>query len=317
MPVTIKMLLTQSIIDFQKKDKGTKDSTQGEKIRSSLKPVTEKLAGKLDDFRGIFKELPRPSQGSDLISTVGSIEDLMDKAKLWRNEHGLRSGEIGDKIPSLSEVRSNLEARGEKVKEKMANLKNDVSSRSLPGMEDLSDRVRSKIENAGQKVDSWREKHKIDFDSIPDLSSIRSKLESSKSGLKNKIKSWRDKHGLQKKMSDNIGDIVKETVKEQMRSYGVDEKELKSLDPILDGLGHKNLSSHLYLDELLSGKGLSFNFGEGSRGLSLDGPFGTKLVGNLLGIDDPEEAKALVEGLKEAGFQDLMREFLDPALNLR
>eukprot|EP00890_Picochlorum_soloecismus_P001378 jgi/Picsp_1/2240/NSC_05704-R1_hypothetical protein CHLNCDRAFT_135933 [Chlorella variabilis] len=296
---------------------GSKDSMQVAKIRSSLKPVTEKLAGKEDGFKEIFKNFPRPTQESDLASKIGSIGgDFMGKAKKWQSEHGLRSGDLGDKIPSLSDIRSNLGARGEKVKERMANLKDDVSGRSLPGMEDLSGKVRSKIEKAGQKLDSWRDEHKLDFDSIPDLSSIRSKLESSKSGITNKLKNWREKHGLQKKMSDSIGDIIKESVKEQMRSYGIDEKELRSLDPILDGLGHRN-SSHLYLDELLSGKGLSFNFGEGSKGLNLDGPLGTKVVGNLLGIDDPEEAKALVEGLKEAGFQDLMREFLDPALNLR
>jgi len=290
---------------------------QAGKIRSSLKPIAEKLAGKVDGFKEVFKDVPRSTHETDLKSKIGSMsEDFMDKARMWQSEHSLRSGDLGDKIPSLSDIRSNLEARGEKVKERIANLKNDVSSRNLPGMEDLSDKFRSKIGKAGQKMESWREEHKLDLGSIPDLSSIRSKLESSRSGMTSKLKNWREKHGLQKKMSDSIGDIVKETVKEQMRSYGLDEKELKSLDPILDGLGHRN-SSHLYIDDLLSGKGLTFNFGEGSKGLTLDGPLGTKVVGNLLGIDDPEEAKALVEGLKEAGFQDLMREFLDPALNLR
>ena len=47
--------------------------------------------------------------------------------------------------------------------------------------------------------------------------------------------------------------------------------------------------------------------------LNLHGALGEQMVGQLLGIEDPQELDALWNGLKEAGFSDLIGEFLTTA----
>lgn len=49
---------------------------------------------------------------------------------------------------------------------------------------------------------------------------------------------------------------------------------------------------------------------EGLKSLGFDPDIAAASLGPLFGLDDSNEMKALMEGLQEAGFQDLMKEFL-------
>ena len=111
-----------------------------------------------------------------------------------------------------------------------------------------------------------------------------------------------------------FGTAVENTVKKQLETAMSDENLGRIADVISNTDLNGTTSLRSFQDADLSGifpQGLNLNF---KNGLSLDGPLGEELVGQLLGIEDPEETKALLEGLKEAGFQDLMTEFLNPAL---
>lgn len=48
----------------------------------------------------------------------------------------------------------------------------------------------------------------------------------------------------------------------------------------------------------------------GLASLGIDPSVAMSALGPILGLDNPEDTKALLDGLQEAGFQDLMKEFL-------
>ena len=107
-----------------------------------------------------------------------------------------------------------------------------------------------------------------------------------------------------------LSTAVEKTVKQQVEAvagqFDLDNVEQRLVEAGVDTNELLDSLSGADLDKLLdSGVGLNFR-----NGLSLDGAFGEQVVGQLLGIDDPEELDALWNGLKEAGFQDLMGDFL-------
>ena len=93
------------------------------------------------------------------------------------------------------------------------------------------------------------------------------------------------------------GEFDLDVVAQRLADVGVDTDEL------LDSLAGADL------DKLLDG-GLDLDF---RSGLNLHGALGEQMVGQLLGIEDPQELDALWNGLKEAGFSDLIGEFLTTA----
>jgi subtilisin-like proprotein convertase family protein len=79
---------------------------------------------------------------------------------------------------------------------------------------------------------------------------------------------------------------------------------------------YDNLHSHLSgnmngLDTLLSGM-THPGGGQVLKSLGIDPTTATNALGPMLGLENPQDAQALMDGLNQAGFQDLMKEFLTP-----
>ena len=53
--------------------------------------------------------------------------------------------------------------------------------------------------------------------------------------------------------------------------------------------------------------------GDGLKSFGIDPAAAMSALGPLLGLDNPEDAKALMEGLNGAGFNDMLKDFLDPS----
>ena len=109
-----------------------------------------------------------------------------------------------------------------------------------------------------------------------------------------------------------LSTAVEKTVKQQVEAvagqFDLDSVEQRLVDAGVDTDELLDSLSGADLDKLLdTGVGLNFR-----SGLSLEGPLGEQIVGQLLGIDDPDELSALWEGLRDAGFGGLMTEFLTP-----
>ena len=74
------------------------------------------------------------------------------------------------------------------------------------------------------------------------------------------------------------------------------DKLMQYMSGNMDGLG-------ALLSGAMGGEG-------GLAGLGLDPAIAMQALGPMLGLDNAEDTKALMEGLNEAGFQDLMQDFL-------
>lgn len=82
---------------------------------------------------------------------------------------------------------------------------------------------------------------------------------------------------------------------------------------------YDNLHSHLSgnmngLDTLLSGM-TNPGGGQVLKSLGIDPTAATSALGPMLGLENPQDAQALMDGLNQAGFQDLMKEFLTPGVS--
>lgn len=53
--------------------------------------------------------------------------------------------------------------------------------------------------------------------------------------------------------------------------------------------------------------------GDALKSFGIDPAVAMSALGPLLGLDSPDDAKALMEGLNEAGFEDMLKDFLDPS----
>jgi len=53
--------------------------------------------------------------------------------------------------------------------------------------------------------------------------------------------------------------------------------------------------------------------GDALKSFGIDPAAAMSALGPLLGLDSPDDAKALMEGLNEAGFDDMLKDFLDPS----
>ena len=85
---------------------------------------------------------------------------------------------------------------------------------------------------------------------------------------------------------------------------------LRSLSGWYDKVQHYMAGHTQGLEALLSS---ASGGGEGLRAFGIDPSAAMSALGPLLGLDNADDAKALMDGLNEAGFEDLMKDFLDPS----
>lgn len=297
---------------------------QKEGIGSSIFPSlnTDGLRGPGEVLSNLLSQLPFLGKSKDndkiiwsrdLAKTKEHVEnarsDLRKSIADWKA--GLGTGDqvkrllnLGKPLPDFSDIEDGLSNVLSHLSENAQNLMESRSQQRgklVANVESRLNEVQSKIDARMNDLSNWKL-------NLPDLSTVKEKIQTSKDQLKGNINSAM--RGFQKpaeRFKEKIGSAVEKTVKAQLDS-ALSEDNLAQLLNDTDNSLAKAIKG---FD--LSGvpRGLNLDF---SNGLSLDGPFGQNLVGELLGIDDPEETKALMEGLKEAGFQDLMTEFLNPAL---
>lgn len=245
----------------------------------------------------------------DVAETVRSAKDDLGKTlEQWQPASKVKSMlQSSRSAPDFSDIQSGLGSVVSKISQKSQNWMEEHSTNRANFIESIDstlEEAQNKLTSRISELSGWKPK-------LPDLSGIKDKIEQSRSQLKSNLK---DIQMPAENFKQKFGTAVENTVKKQLETAMSDENLGRIADVIsnTDLNGTKSLRS--FQDADLSGifpQGLNLNF---KNGLSLDGPLGEELVGQLLGIEDPEETKALLEGLKEAGFQDLMTEFLNPAL---
>ncbi|KAI8112974.1 hypothetical protein M9435_002980 [Picochlorum sp. BPE23] len=278
-------------------------------------PAIEVLGNLLSQlpFLGKSKDKDKIIWSRDLANAKDHVENARSELRKsiadWKV--GLGTGDqlkrllnLGKPLPDFSDIEDGLSNVLSHLSENAQNLMESRSQQRgklVANVESRLNEVQNKIDTRMNELSNWKL-------NLPDLSTVKEKIQNSKDQLKGNINSAM--RGFQKpaeRFKEKIGSAVEKTVKAQLDS-ALSEDNLAQLLNDTDNSLAKAIKG---FD--LSGvpRGLNLDF---SNGLSLDGPFGQNLVGELLGIDDPEETKALMEGLKEAGFQDLMTEFLNPAL---
>eukprot|EP00889_Picochlorum_renovo_P001053 jgi/Picre1/28083/NNA_001042.t1 len=281
-----------------------------EKAMGSGGPAIEVLSNLLSQlpFLGKSKDKDKIIWSRDLANAKDHVENARSELRKsiadWKV--GLGTGDqlkrllnLGKPLPDFSDIEDGLSNVLSHLSENAQNLMESRSQQRgklVANVESRLNEVQNKIDARMNELSNWKL-------NLPDLSTVKEKIQNSKDQLKGNINSAM--RGFQKpaeRFKEKIGSAVEKTVKAQLDS-ALSEDNLAQLLNDTDNSLAKAIKG---FD--LSGvpRGLNLDF---SNGLSLDGPFGQNLVGELLGIDDPEETKALMEGLKEAGFQDLMTEF--------
>lgn len=270
-----------------------------EKIRSASAQLSGKLGDLVPDGHLTLPTLPTlpalpalHGKRPDL-----SLPDLhlptLDGLRGHHTVEELRAS-LGSKAAKLSD---SAESWAEKRAEKRESLLKNVGS----GFEG----ARSKLEAALGKL----EVPKLDLKGTlsntiaesltraKDVAAERNKrLEKPREEFKTMLSTAAEK-AVTQQLEAVAGDFDLDVVAQRLADAGVDTDEL------LDSLAGADL------DKLLDG-GLDLEF---RSGLNLHGALGEQMVGQLLGIEDPQELDALWNGLKEAGFSDLIGEFLTTA----
>lgn len=245
----------------------------------------------------------------NVAETVRSATAELDKKlESWQPSSTVKSMlQNGRSAPDFSDIKSSLSSIASKLSEKSQNWMEEHSAnraKFAASIEANLGEAQDKLSARMSELSDWRPE-------LPDLSGIKDQIEKSRSQLKANLKDMQmPADNLKKK----FGTAVENTVRKQLETAISDE----NLGRFAKAISNADMNSTKLVRSLegadlssLIPQGINLNFREG---LSLDGPLGEELVGQLLGIEDPEETKALLEGLKEAGFQDLMKEFLNPAL---
>ncbi len=212
----------------------------------------------------------------------------------------------GSKLPTFDDVSSSLESIATKLSagaQDWAGKRSAQREQFLSGIESSLEGVRSRLE-AGMSSLKPLELPK------PDLSGVKDKISEALTQVKER---QRRLEKPREEFKNMLSTAVEKTVKQQVEAvagqFDLDAVERRLVEAGVDTEELLDSLSGADLDVLLDGGvGLSFR-----NGLSMEGAFGEQIVGQLLGIEDPEELDALWTGLKEAGFQDLMGEFLNPA----
>lgn len=296
----------------------------GQKEGSSILPSfnTDKLKGPAQVLSNLLSQLPflGKNKVEDKIIWSQDISKVQDHVQNARSELqksiadwkvGLGTGDqvkrllnIGKPLPDFSDVEAGLSSIMSQLSESAQGMMDSRAQQRgnlVANVESRLNEVQNKMEARMNELSDWKL-------NLPDLSAVKEKIQNSKNQLKGSISSAM--RGFQKpaeRFKEKIGSAMEKTVKTQLDSALSEDNVAQLLNATDNNLA--NTIKGLDLSKVPRGLNLDF-----SKGLSLDGPFGQNLVGELLGIDDPEETKALMEGLKEAGFQDLMTEFLNPAL---
>ena len=210
------------------------------------------------------------------------------------------------KLPTFDGLSSSLESIAAKISadaQNWAGKRADQREQFLSGVESSLEGAKSRLE-AGLSSLKPLELPK------PDLSGVKDKLSDALLQVKERQKRLEKPREEFKNM---LSTAVEKTVKQQVEAvtgqFDLEAVERRLVEAGVDTEELLDSLSGADLDVLLDG-GVGRTF---QNGLSMEGAFGEQVVGQLLGIEDPEELDALWNGLKEAGFQDLMGEFLNPA----
>ena len=247
------------------------------------------------DIPGITENIK--SAQDELSRSLGSWNPGSKVKSMLQN--GKSFPDFGDISNALSDVASTISEKSQSWMES----RSEERQRFFGAMEAKLGDAQNKLESRVAGLSDWKPK-------IPDLSGVKNKIEDSRNQLKSRLQSL---EGPSSKIKEKVGTAVENTVRKELEAAsGSTLENIAQLmnSSALNTSDFARSMQNLDLSSLVP-KGLDLNF---KHGLSLDGPLGEELVGQLLGIDDPEETKALMQGLKEAGFQDLMKEFLNPAL---
>ena len=276
----------------------------------ALLGVAEKVRGAGADLAQALKDW-KPSQIKDLLGDKDRLPSLPDLGHLPPlNLPPLSLPKLppldGSKLPTFDDLSSSLESIATKLSagaQDWAGKRADQREHFLSGIESGLEGAKSRLE-AGMSSLKPLELPK------PDLSGVKDKLTDALSQVKERQKRLEKPREEFKNM---LSTAVEKTVKQQVEAvagqFDLDAVEQRLVEAGVDTDELLDSLSGADLDALLDG-GVGLNF---RNGLSMEGAFGEQVVGQLLGIEDPEELDALWNGLKEAGFQDLMGEFLNPA----
>lgn len=295
-------------------DQVHRNASQGEKdqVVKSFKgwrdsfnngPIRKKITSWLDSHQmpslpGLT--LPDPSSvRSRLEERSAQIQNSLDA---WKTDaaaklEGWRTQARSKLDPSS--FQEQLQQRSAELRSKLDGMTGNL--RNMFNPDQIAAKIDQRAAEITSKIDQLRKQKEAGRSALP---SLQSAIKEKRDGLRDKIQGLRQKYDWKGMVKNALGDSIKDdNVQEVLRSYGLDGNSMQKYGPIIGALGNSTV------DDILA-NGVNFNFGDG---LSLDGPVGTAILGNVLGIEDPEETKALVDGLKQAGFQDLMKEFLNPA----
>ena len=212
----------------------------------------------------------------ELRASLGSkAAKLSDSAESWAEKRAEKRERLMENVGSGVEgARSKLEAALGKL---------EVPKLDLDGKLDLKGKLSNTIaESLTRAKDVAAERNK--------------RLDKPREEFKTMLSTAAEK-AVTQQLEAVAGEFDLDVVAQRLADAGVDTDEL------LDSLAGADL------DKLLDG-GLDLDF---RSGLNLHGALGEQMVGQLLGIEDPQELDALWNGLKEAGFSDLIGEFLTTA----
>jgi len=224
----------------------------------------------------------------DLESLKDISTELKGKALAWRDEYGLLKS-----LPDITDVGNKVKAVAAEFKDSMESL---TSDREL--LKYLS------LGNIASKGGSLK--------SLPSIDDVKQKLQKQSSEVKQltqkQVAKSKDMISNLIKKADVRGAIEKaldsEEVQEMVNNLEIGQNPEENVRSMMSAIGSGKVA------QAFSQDGLDVSMG---NGVAMDGPFGRAVLGNILGIDDQDEVKALVEGLEEAGFTDMMKEFLAPS----
>ncbi len=271
----------------------------------ALLGVAEKVQGAGADLAKALKDW-KPGQIKDMLVNKDILPSLPDLGRLPPLSSLKLPPLDRSKLPTFDDVSSSLESIATKLStgaQNWAGKRADQREQFLSGIESSLEGARSRLE-AGVSSLKPLELPK------PDLSGVKDKISNALSEVKER------QHRLEKpreEFKNMLSTAVEKTVKQQVEAvtgqFDLEAVERRLVEAGVDTDELIDSLSGADLDALLEG-GVGRTFRDG---LSMEGAFGEQIVGQLLGIEDPEELDALWTGLKEAGFQDLMGEFLNPA----
>ena len=272
-------------------------------LSDKVRGLGAELNQKIQDWKpNKIKESLESRDGLPLLPTLGQLPPLSLPPLSLPELPKLNSGNL----PTFDDVRSSLDSIASKLS---ANAQNWAEKRA-DQRESFMSGIESSLEGAKSKLEAGMGSLRSLELPKPDLSGVKDRL----SDVISQVKEGRQRlEKPREEFKSMLSTAVEKTVKQQVEAvagqFDLDAVEQRLVDAGVDTDELLDSLSGADLDKLLD-RGVGINFRDG---LSLDGALGEHIVAQLLGIDNEEEAHALFQGLKDAGFLDLATEmFLTP-----